>query len=65
MAVKSTGDNDEILTTRQVADVLKIHQATVRRLARSGVIPGWRVGGIGSWRFLKSEILKHLVKRNK
>jgi excisionase family DNA binding protein len=60
MAVKSTGDNDEILTTRQVAKLLKIHRVTVYKLAEKGMIPAWRVGK--SWRFLKSEVIKHFVE---
>jgi excisionase family DNA binding protein len=61
MAVKSTGDNNEILTTRQVAKLLKIHPVTVRKLAQRGEIPGWRVGK--SWRFSKSELIKHFLRK--
>ena len=61
MAVKSTGDNDEILTTRQVAKLLKIHPVTVRKLAQRGEIPGWRVGK--SWRFSKSELTNHFLRK--
>jgi excisionase family DNA binding protein len=60
MTVKSTEDNDEILTTRQVAKLLKIHRVTVYKLAEKGMIPAWRVGK--SWRFLKSEVIKHFVE---
>jgi excisionase family DNA binding protein len=61
MPVKSTGDNNEILTTRQVAKLLKIHPVTVRKLAQRGEIPGWRVGK--SWRFSKSELIKHFLRK--
>jgi hypothetical protein len=33
MAAKKAADDDEILTTGQVAKLLKIHRATVRKLA--------------------------------
>ena len=60
MAAKNAADDDEILTTGQVAKLLKIHRATVRKLAQRGEIPGWREGR--SWRFSKSEVMKHLVE---
>jgi excisionase family DNA binding protein len=61
MAVKKTGNDDEILTTRQVAKLLKIHRVTVRKLAERGEIPGWRVGK--GWRFSESELVKHFLRR--
>jgi excisionase family DNA binding protein len=60
---ESTAEDDEILTVRQVSNLLKLHQRTVYKLAQKGMIPGWRLGK--SWRFLKSEIMKHFEKRNK
>jgi excisionase family DNA binding protein len=59
MAASGTQD-DEILTVAQVSKLLKLHQRTIYKLVRNGVIPGWRVGK--SWRFLKSEIMKHFEK---
>jgi len=63
MAAKKAADDDEILTAGQVAKLLKIHRVTVRKLAQRGVIPGWRVGK--SWRFSKSELTKHFLKKDK
>lgn len=56
-------EDDEILTVRQVSKLLKLHQRTIYKLARNGMIPGWLVGK--SWRFLKSEIMKRFEKRDK
>jgi excisionase family DNA binding protein len=61
MAAKKAADDDEILTTRQVAKLLKIHRVTVIKLAQRGEIPGWRVGK--SWRFSKSELTKHFLRK--
>jgi excisionase family DNA binding protein len=61
MAAKKAADDDEILTTRQVAKLLKIHRVTVGKLAQRGEIPGWRVGK--SWRFSKSELTKHFLRK--
>jgi excisionase family DNA binding protein len=60
MAAKKAENDDEILTIRQVAGLLKIHRVTVYKLTEKGMIPASRVGK--SWRFLKSEIMKHFVE---
>jgi excisionase family DNA binding protein len=46
--------SDEILTIREVADLLKINEKTAYKLAGAGKIPGFKVGG--SWRFDRQEI---------
>jgi excisionase family DNA binding protein len=51
---------EEILTTQEVADLLKLHPKTVNKLAKSGRVPAYRIGR--QWRFRKSEILKLLEK---
>jgi len=52
----------EILTAQEVAKYLRIHSYTVKRLARVGKLPGFKIGG--QWRFDKSQIDK-LVNRDK
>jgi excisionase family DNA binding protein len=55
--------NDEILTIREVADLLKINEKTAYKLASAGRIPGFKVGG--SWRFQREVIgnwIKHKVE---
>jgi excisionase family DNA binding protein len=61
MAANSIED-DEILTVGQVSKLLKLHQRTIYKLVRNGMIPGRRVGK--KWRFLRSEIMNFLVKRD-
>lgn len=46
----------EILTAEEVAEYLRIHPYTVKRLAREGKFPGFKVGG--QWRFRRDEINK-------
>ena len=41
-------------TVEEIAEYLRLHPYTVRRLARAKKIPGFRVGG--QWRFRKDEI---------
>ena len=52
----------EILTAEEIAEYLRIHPYTVRRLAREGKIPGSRIGG--QWRFKRKDI-DSLVKNYK
>jgi len=42
---------------REAAALLKISPETLRRKAKLGVVPGWKIGG---WRFLRSELVRHL-----
>ena len=43
----------ESYTVEEVAEALKLHPYTVRRLCREGKIPGFKIGG--QWRFDKKE----------
>lgn len=45
---------DEILTLDEVAAFLKAGKRTVYRLAQSGAIPAFKLGG--TWRFRRSEL---------
>jgi excisionase family DNA binding protein len=54
--------SEEILTNREVADLLKLHPKTVNKLAIAGKLPAYRIGR--QWRFRKSEVLKLLEKRD-
>ncbi len=46
----------ETFTVEEIAKYLKLHEYTIRRLARSGKIPSFKAGG--QWRFRKDEINK-------
>jgi excisionase family DNA binding protein len=46
----------ETFTVEELAKYLKLHEYTIRRLARSGKIPSFKAGG--QWRFDKFEIKK-------
>jgi len=51
---------ENILTIRQVADLLKINEKTVYKLAADSKIPGFKVGG--SWRFDRTTITKWIER---
>lgn len=46
---------NEVLTTNEVAELLRVHPKTIYHLARAGKIPGAQIGG--KWRFLHDEIV--------
>lgn len=46
--------DDTLLTIKEVAAYLKVNERTVYRLAASGDIPAFKVGG--SWRFRKDTL---------
>ncbi len=52
---------NEIITTAEVAVLLRINVKTVYKLAEKGLIPGKRIGR--SWRFYRRNILE-LVNRD-
>ena len=53
----------ETYTVDEVAQALKLHPYTIRRLSREGKIPAFKFGG--QWRFRKSEIEAWGMKKNK
>jgi excisionase family DNA binding protein len=53
-------DNNEVLTSNEVAELLKVHLSSVRRWSRSGKLRGYRLGGAGDWRFLRKDVLAFL-----
>ncbi len=44
----------DILTIKQVSDFLQVNERTIYKLAKSGDIPSFKVGG--QWRFKKEDI---------
>ena len=52
--------DDEVMTIAEVAQYLRISEAKVYELARTGTIPALRIGK--SWRFQK-ELLKQWVRK--
>ena len=60
--------NDEIgpmLTVREVAQILHIHNNTVRRWSDQGLQKAYRITSRGDRRFRKEDILKFLEEQNK
>lgn len=53
---------DQMLTIREVADLLKINEKTVYKLAAEAKIPGFKVGG--SWRFDRGTITSWIARKS-
>ena len=53
----------ETYTVEEVAEALKLHPYTIRRLCREGKIPAFKFGG--QWRFRKDEIDRWSRRRTK
>lgn len=46
--------DDEILTLKEVATLLKVAEKTTYTMAQRGELPGFKVGG--QWRFRRADI---------
>ena len=53
----------EILTVKEICELLQLHQATVYKLAKEGRIPAFRIGS--DWRFRKEEIARWMAEQIK
>ena len=52
---------ENYLTLKDVAELLKLSEKTIYRLAQQGEIPAFKVGG--SWRFRASDIQQWVAKQ--
>jgi excisionase family DNA binding protein len=53
----------EVLTVKEVCDLLRIHRSTIYRLVRQGRIPSFKIGK--DWRFRKDLILRWIAEQTK
>jgi len=51
---------DEVLTMKEICDLLQVNQSTLYKLVRRGSIPGFRVGS--DWRFRRDVIERWIVE---
>ena len=49
---------DEVLTTEEAADLLRVSTKTILGLASRGMLPGRKVGR--AWRFLRSDLVAYV-----
>ena len=58
-----SGQPEEILTIDEVASYLKAGKRTVYRLAASGQIPAFKLGG--TWRFRRAELDRWIASQSR
>jgi excisionase family DNA binding protein len=54
--------DDEVLTVKEVCELLKVHPSTLYKLVRQGSIPSFRVGI--DWRFRRDVIERWTVEQS-
>jgi excisionase family DNA binding protein len=54
--------DQDILTVKELSDLLRLHPTTVYKLVRQGKIPSFRVGN--EWRFRKDAIMRWLSEKS-
>jgi excisionase family DNA binding protein len=52
----------EVLTLKELCDLLRVHPSTIYKLLREGKIPSFRVGS--EWRFRKDVILQWMSEKS-
>jgi excisionase family DNA binding protein len=62
MAPQTMADDHNILTVKEICEILRIHPSTVYKLIRQGKIPGFRIGS--EWRFRKDVIMRWMDQRS-
>jgi excisionase family DNA binding protein len=53
----------DVLTAKEVSEILRIHLGTFYRLVREGKFQGFRVGS--EWRFRKDELERWMAEQTK
>ena len=57
MESRQASDYPPLMDTTMVGEYLQLSAVHVRRLARDGVIPAYRIAGVRSFRFKRDEII--------
>ncbi len=56
-------ESDHMMTTSEVARLLKVHINTVRRWSDQGILKAYRVGSRGDRRFDKADVATFLSRK--
>ena len=60
--MKATAAEGEVLTTKEVCHLLRIHPSTLYKLTKQGRIPGFRIGN--DWRFRTELIERWMAEKS-
>jgi excisionase family DNA binding protein len=53
---------NEILTMKDICDLLRVHQSTIYKLIKKGKIPSFRIGS--DWRFRRDRIERWVAQKS-
>jgi excisionase family DNA binding protein len=65
MAYSSSSQMSNMLTVREVSQLLHVHSNTLRRWSDQGIIKAYRIGPRGDRRFRAEDIAVLLLEENK
>jgi excisionase family DNA binding protein len=54
--------DQEVLTVKEICDLLRVHPSTIYKLIRDDKIPSFQVGA--EWRFRKDVILRWMAEKS-
>lgn len=60
-AASGRPERTQIMTTKEIAKYLGVHEMTVYRWLKKGILPGFKIGG--RWRSKKDLLDTYLVQR--
>jgi excisionase family DNA binding protein len=63
MRSKTVNGTRQWLTSQEASEYLQIHQETIRRWAREGLIPSVKLGNRGGFRFKREDLEQFLDSR--
>ncbi len=52
---------ETVMTSVEVAKLLKVSPVAVRRWTRDGSLKGYRLGGTGDWRYFRKDVIAFLM----
>ena len=55
-------DDQEVLTVKEVCELLRVHPSTVYKMVRQGKIPSFRIGS--DWRFRRDRIVRWMADQS-
>jgi excisionase family DNA binding protein len=61
-AMNPMESRNEILTIKEICDLLQVHPTTIYKLVRKGKIPSFRIGT--DWRFRRDLIMRWMAEES-
>ena len=61
MDTESRPQRSQVMTTQEIAKYLGVHEMTVYRWLKKGILPGFKIGG--RWRTKKDVLDKYLLSK--